>query len=311
MVVAERRIAELCIICGPTAAGKSALAMTLAEAHRAAIISADSRQIYRGFDIGTAKPTRTEQARAPHYGIDLIEPTERYSAAAWAAGAEEWMSDAVARDRIPLVVGGTGFYLRALTDPLFHEPPLDADRLTALRTELAPLGTAELRRWVARLDPPRAHLGRAQLARAVEVALLTGTPLSRWHARAPGAPRRAARYLLVDPGPSLTARIEGRLHDMMNAGWEEEVAALDARLPEGAPAWNATGYRAIRDLVRGVRSREAAIGRALIDTRQYVKRQRTWFRHQLPAGSVTVIDPAAPHSADAAARWLQRARART
>jgi tRNA dimethylallyltransferase len=97
---------------------------------------------------------------------------------------------------------------------------------------------------------------------------------------------------------------------MMNAGWEEEVAALDARLPAGAPAWNATGYRAIRDLVRGVLSREAAIGSAFVDTRRYAKRQRTWFRHQLPAGSVTTIDPAAPHSADAAARWLQRARAR-
>ena len=297
--------ADLLVICGPTGAGKSAIAMALAESHDVAIISADSRQIYRGFDIGTAKPTDAERERVPHFGVDVVEPTERYSAASWAAGATEWIKGARATGRVPLIVGGTGFYIRSLVEPLFTEPPLDQQRLTALREKIAPMPTAELRRWVKRLDPARSHLGRAQLARAVEVAMLTGTALSAWHARAPGAPRRSARYLVVDPGSSLRSRIETRLHDMMRAGWEEEVAALDAGIPDDAPAWNASGYRAMRDLVRGKVSRAEAIDRAFVDTRQYAKRQRTWFRHQLPSGSVTKVDPAAPDNLDVARRWLE------
>src|SRR5438132_7836389 len=116
------------VICGPTAAGKSAIAMWLAERHRGAIISADSRQLYRGFDIGTAKPTADERARVPHYGIDVVDPVERYSAAAWASGANEWIGAARAGGRVPVVVGGTGLYLRALFEGLFEEPALDAAR---------------------------------------------------------------------------------------------------------------------------------------------------------------------------------------
>ena len=194
----------------------------------------------------------------------------------------------------------------ALALALF-DPRLEVVAVTAVAGNVpADRVTSNAQAIIERLDPPRAHLGRAQLARAVEVALLTGTPLSVWHAQAPGAPRRSARYLLVDPGPALRSRIDARLHEMLRTGWEREVAALDSKISEDAPAWNASGYRAVRDLVRGAASREDAIARAFVDTRQYAKRQRTWFRHQLPASSVTTIDPTVPNAIDVARRWLER-----
>jgi tRNA dimethylallyltransferase len=296
---------SLLVITGPTAAGKSALAMALAETHGGAIISADSRQVYRGFDVGTAKPTAEERERVPHFGIDVAEPTERYSAARWAARATEWIASARASGRIPLIVGGTGFYVRALVDPLADAPELDPGRRRTLENALRALSVDELRRWCERLDPPRAHLGRAQLARAVEVALLTGTRLSDWHAREAGAPRREARYLVVDPGRALGARIESRLTRMLGAGWEAEVRALEAVVPDDAPAWNASGYRHVRALVRGRMSRDRAVERTLVDTRQYAKRQRTWIRHQLPPERTTWLDPMASDAERRAAAWLE------
>ena len=202
---------SLRIICGPTGAGKSALAMALAREHAAMIISADSRQVYRGFDIGTAKPTRDEQREVPHRGIDVCEPTERYSAAKWAEGARRWIGESMAAGRVPLVVGGAGLYLRALVEPLFDEPPLDPARRVALEDALESYSVSELRRWCEQLDPARAHLGRTQLLRAITVSLLSGTPISAWHAREPRAAGLAARYLVVDPGAELPARLDARL----------------------------------------------------------------------------------------------------
>jgi tRNA dimethylallyltransferase len=294
---------RLRVITGPTAAGKSALAMSLAELFPLAILSADSRQVYRGFDIGTAKPTAEERARVPHFGLDVVDATERYSAATWADAAMGWIAESDRMGRSPVLVGGTGFYIRALLSPLFEEPPLDPARRRALQGALAELPSAELRRWCEQLDPARAHLGRAQLLRALEVALLTGTPLSVWHERAGRAPRVRARYLVLDPGAVLHDRIVRRVHSMLDAGWEGEVAALAARVPEDAPAWNASGYSAVRSLVQGCISRPAAIERVVIDTRQYAKRQRTWFRHQLRGESVTLLDPLAPDALERAAAW--------
>lgn len=291
------------VICGPTGAGKSALAIALARAHPATIVSADSRQLFRRFDIGTAKPSTQEQREIPHRGIDVIEPDERYSAARWAAGAREWIDEALATARTPLVVGGAGLYLRALTDPLFDEPPLDPARRAALEAELDALSVPALRRWCERLDPARANLGRTQLLRAIVVALLSGTPISAWHTRAPRAAGRAARYLVVDPGPLLAARLDARLDEMLDAGWEREVERLARTVPADAPAWNGTGYRWIRAIVMGETSREDGLARIGIDTRRYAKRQRTWFRHQLPVARVTRIDPATPDALEQATRW--------
>src|SRR5688572_15662011 len=272
--------AELHILCGPTAAGKSALALSLAERGPTTIISADSRQIYRRFDIGTAKPTNAERRRVPHRGIDIVDPTQRYSAASWAEDATRWIAETTEARRTPLVVGGTGFYLRALAMPLFEEPPLDADRRAALARILTPMTTPELRRWCEQLDPARAHLGRTQLMRAIEIAVLTGRPISEWHReRARAAPVRA-RWLVLNPRPAVLAeRIEQRVDAMLRDGWEDEVRDLMRTVPEDAPAWNATGYRAVRDRIRGVLAHDAMLSRILVDTRQYAKRQRTWFRH--------------------------------
>lgn len=296
-------VGKLRVICGPTAAGKSALALALAERSRAAIISADSRQIYRSFDIGTAKPDARERARVPHHGLDVVDAHTRYSAAAWAAGAERWIGAAAHAGRVPVVVGGTGFYIRALTAPLFEEPPLDPARRAMLARELEALPAEELRRWCARLDPERATLGRVQLLRALEVTILTGTPLSAWHRAARRAPRASARYLVVDPGGALRARIRERIEAMLAGGWEREVEHLMHSVPEEAPAWNATGYGVVRNLVRARITRAQAVEQIEIDTRQYAKRQRTWFRHQLPADAVTLLDPLVPDAMARAELW--------
>ena len=298
-------VAEIGVICGPTAAGKSAVALWLAGSHPVTIISADSRQIYRDFDIGTAKPTRIEQARVPHRGIDIVDPTERYSAAAWADAAEGWIEEARRSNRIPLVVGGTGLYLRALFEGLFVEPPLDPTLRASLETILGELSVDELRRWVEVLDPPRAHLGRTQLLRAVEIALLTGQRLSDLHRSSTRPARWRPRYLLVDPGAGLASRIAERIDEMLDHGWPDEVRGLMQTVPEDAPAWNATGYDTVRALVRGDLSRLAAREQILIATRQYAKRQRTWFRNQLPSDRVTQLDPRSVGWEHAVAAWAQ------
>ncbi|HTL96297.1 MAG TPA: tRNA (adenosine(37)-N6)-dimethylallyltransferase MiaA [Gemmatimonadaceae bacterium] len=296
------------MITGPTGAGKSALVMALARRVPLGIVSADSRQVYRGFDIGTAKPSAAERACVPHAGLDIAEPDTRYSAAAWAADAVRWMDDVRRMGREPAIVGGTGFYIRALTAPLFVEPELDAQKRRDIAAHLRTLTLAQLQRWCRALDPERAGLGRAQLERAIEVALLTGVPLSRWHRDAPGAEPRRARYLVVDPGPALGQSLATRLDDMLDAGWIEEARALDARVPSTAPAWNATGYATVRSLARGEISRSEAREQILVATRQYAKRQRTWIRNQLPPADVTRIDPHEHDALDRALEWWNETR---
>jgi tRNA dimethylallyltransferase len=291
------------VICGPTAAGKSAVASVLAEYAPTAIISADSRQIYRRFDVGTAKPTAAERARVEHHGIDIIDPTERYSAAAWAEEADHWIEDARGRRVEPIVVGGTGLYIRALFEGIFEEPALNNGAREHLSRELEALSVDELRRWVERLDPVRAHLGRTQLLRTIEVAVLSGRRISELHRERARRPRWRPRYLLVDPGPVLADRIAARIDEMFESGWPIEVHELMRRVPDSAPAWKATGYDAVRRFVAGDLTRSAAHEEILIGTRQYAKRQRTWFRHQLPADAVTRLDPTDAHWQREALRW--------
>lgn len=279
--------------------------MWLAERDASVIISADSRQVYRGFDVGTAKPTPAEQSRVPHRGIDVADPTERYSAASWADAADGWIESAQVKAQRPLVVGGTGLYLRALFDRLFEEPPLDGARREALQTALAALDTSELRRWVETLDPIRAHLGRTQLLRAVEIALLSGHRVSELHRDRARMPRWRPRYLLVDPGIALAQRISRRLDEMFDNGWPEEVQRLMQIVPPDAPAWNATGYDAVRRMILGQLSVAAAREAILVSTRQYAKRQRTWFRHQLRGALVTRIDPTSADWPETLERWAR------
>jgi tRNA dimethylallyltransferase len=294
-------------IVGPTAAGKSALAVTLAERAGAAVISADSRQLYRGFDVGTAKPSAAERARVLHYGVDVADPTDRWSAARWADACARWVAACDAAGRVPLLVGGTGLYLRALSEPLFAEPPLDADRRAALARVLDAMPTEELRRWTHTLDPARAGLQRTQLLRAIEVALLTGERISTLHAHRARPARVALRYLVVDPGPVLAERIARRVDAMLAAGWLDEVAALARRVPDDAPAWQSTGYDVWRAHLAGAVPFEPARERVVVATRQYAKRQRTWFRHQLAGAAVVRVNPDAPDALDVALRWWHAA----
>ena len=291
------------VIVGPTAAGKTGVALELAKRDRVTILSADSRQVYRGFDIGTAKPSPDERRAVPHRGIDVADPVERYSASRWAESADAWIAEARESGRTPLVVGGTGFYVRALFTPLFEEPALHAPRRRALEPVLGAMPLDELQRWCRALDPARAHLGRTQLLRAIEVALLAGVPLSRLHAERARAPRHRARYLVVDPGPALAGRIAHRVRAMFAAGWIAEVKRLIATVPDDAPAWNASGYGAVRRHVEGTSSVEEAMAEVVIATRQYAKRQRTWLRHQLAREDVTRVDPLAPGAAAIVDAW--------
>lgn len=284
--------ASVPVIVGPTAAGKSAVAMWLAARDApVTIVSADSRQVYRGFDVGTAKPSVADRAAVPHACIDVADPRTRFSAYRWSELAGVAIEDARARGRIPLVVGGTGMYLRTLFDASFTEPELDPARRAALAAALSGISTDELRRWCVRLDPARAHLGRVQLLRSIEIALLTGQRLTDLHTTRRRAPRWRARYLAVDPGPALAQRIEARTAAMLDGSWQEEVTALIESVPPDAPAWQSSGYGAVRALVEGAATLAGTRERVIIETRQYAKRQRTWFRHQLAGAAVTALDP--------------------
>jgi tRNA dimethylallyltransferase len=303
---------KLRIICGPTGAGKSDLALELCETYNAAIVSADSRQIYCGFTVGTAKPSREERGRVTHYGIDVAEADERYSAARWASEATEWIESATEIDKDAVVVGGTGLYIKALVEPLFDAPDQDPVQRAQLEHELATMSVDDLRRWCNELDPARAHLGRTQLLRAIETALLSGSRISDLHSRHQAATAIEAdgqkpAYLVVDPGTALATKIEARVDKMLGAGWADEVRELMRTVSPDAPAWKASGYMVMRSHVEGALDLSSATQRVIIETRQYAKRQRTWFRNQLPAAAVTHVNPDDPHALTIAREWWERA----
>lgn len=277
--------------------------MWFAQLAPVSVVSADSRQLYTGFDVGTAKPSALELLAVPHVGIDVLAASERASAAWWAERADVWIDDVAAAGRVPVVVGGTGLYIRALFGSLFQEPALDTAKRIALQGVLASEATSELKRWVQALDPARAHLGRTQLLRAIEIAVLSGHRLSELHRENKRPPRRKARYLVIDPGPSLASSIESRTRQMLAGGWPDEVRRLMHTVPDDAPAWNASGYQTVRAMVRGELTFDEAEQRIIIDTRQYAKRQRTWFRHQLDGDDVTRLSPNQLDWAERAAAW--------
>jgi tRNA dimethylallyltransferase len=280
------------VLVGPTAVGKTALATALAATLPMEIISADSRQIYRGLDIGTAKPGPAERASAPYHGLDLIDPAERYSAGRFARDAGGWIAGAASRGRLPVVVGGTGFYLRALFDGLFEEPDFDPARRERLRAMLDGLAPGERGRWARRLDAGFAGGGAQRETRAIEVALLAGAPLSRLQRAAPGGPgpARAWYVLLALSREDLAQRITLRVGAMLDAGLVDEVRrALESGVPEDAPGLSGVGYPEVVDRVRGRRGAEGLPEAIATATRRYAKRQETWFRHQL-TGPVMVLD---------------------
>ena len=295
------------VLVGPTAVGKTAVALALAAHLPLEIISADSRQVYRRLDIGTAKPTRKERARVPHHGIDLVEPGSRYSAGHFARDAVRWLDDIRSRGNLPMVVGGTWLYIRALAEGLFAEPPLDPGKRRSLDAWTARLEPIELLRWAGRLDPGFRGGGRQRAARAIEVALLSGYPLSHWQQAARAQGSLDPWYIVLTvPRPVLHQRIARRADEMVRRGLIEEVAAV---LAEGhgpiTPGLDGIGIREAVEYLHGKRSRETVAGAIAVGTRQYAKRQQTWFRHQL-AGNVVTLDatrPAEKLAAEIAGLW--------
>ena len=282
------------VITGPTAAGKTALGLEVAARLEAEVISVDSRQVYRGMDIGTAKSSAAERSRVPHHGLDLVDPGARYSAGRFARDARRWISGIRDRGRVPILVGGTGFFLRALTEPLFREPPMDRARREALKSCLDGFDDDQLFRWLERLDPERAERlrhrgGRQRVLRALEVALLTGRPLGWWQRENPPEtpPLSALTFVLDLPRSVLYDRINRRVDAMLEAGLVEEVAGLLASgYAPDVPGMSATGYGEIAAHLRGELGLEEAADRIRSRTRGYARRQLTWFRNQLPGDAI-------------------------
>jgi tRNA dimethylallyltransferase len=242
--------------------------------------------------------------------LDLVDPGTRYSAGQFARDGVCWLGEIRARGNLPVVVGGTGLYVRALADGLFAEPLLDAGKRRSLDAWTARLEPIELLRWAARLDPGFRGGGRQRAARAIEVALLSGHPLSYWQqaARAQGS-LEPWYIVLTVPRPVLHQRIARRAEDMMRRGLIEEVAAV---LAEGhgakTPGLDGIGIREAVEYLHGVRPRDSVAEAIAADTRQYAKRQETWFRHQL-GGSVATLDATrSPEklAAEMAALWERR-----
>ena len=278
------------VIVGPTGVGKTAVALALASHWPLEVISADSRQVYRRLDVGTARPTRKERAAVRHHGVDSVNPGERYSAGRFARDAAGWISDVVARGAMPVVVGGTGLYVRALADGLFQEPALDPERRRVLEAWTSALEPIELVRWASRLDAGFGGGGRQRAIRAIEVALLSGQSLSSWQAAARGAGVIRPWYVrLTAPRQVLHQRIRRRAIQMVQQGMIEEVAAVLADGGEpGSPGLDGVGIRdVVQYLLRGG-DRSQVAEAITISTRQYAKRQETWFRHQLPTDTLVL-----------------------
>jgi tRNA dimethylallyltransferase len=298
------------VILGPTGIGKTAVAHALAAHWPLEVVSADSRQIYRLLDIATAKPPRKWLARVPHHGLDLVSPGERYSAGRFAQAAPGWIASIMVRNRMPVVVGGTGLYVKALADGLFLEPAFEPARRKALERWVRTLEPVELVRWAARLDPGFRGGGRQRASRALEVALLTGRSLSFWQesARAQGA-ITPWYVVLTAPRAILHQRILVRAEEMVRRGMIEEVAAVLADgVPADAPGLDAIGPREAVEYLHGLRPRESVAAAVATASRQYAKRQETWFRHQLD-GMVITLDATRPPeevAAEIARRWGER-----
>jgi tRNA dimethylallyltransferase len=296
-------VASTPIIVGPTAIGKTAVALALATLIPLDVVSADSRQVYRGLDIATAKPTPREQQRVRHHLVDLVRPGERYSAGRFAVDAAGAVEEIRAAGRLPLVVGGTGLYVKALTLGLFAEPPLDRPRQDALRAVTATMDHPTLVRWASRLDPAFAgDGGRQRASRALEMSLLTGMPLSWWQ-RAAASEGSVVPWLvrLTAPRPVLHQRIRVRTEEMLRRGLIEEVAAVLADgAPSTGPGMDSVGVREAVQVLHGTMDRTGIADAITVSTRQYAKRQETWFRHQL-GSSVLTFDATRPPEQTAAA----------
>jgi tRNA dimethylallyltransferase len=278
------------LLAGPTASGKSALALTLAERHSGVVINADSMQVYRDLRIITARPTPEEEARVPHRRYGHVDAAENYSVGRWCVDAKAALAEAAERNWLPILTGGTGLYFKALTQGLSAIPPTPPEVREAVRGRLASQGVGALLAELARHDPESAARlmpgDRARITRALEVALATRRPIGDWHREglAPVLAEERCLCVFLDPDrEAVKRRIDARFDAMLTAGALEEVRALDARgLDPVLPAMKAHGVPWLRRFVHGEISLEEAAEGGKRDTRRYTRRQATWFRNQLP-----------------------------
>ena len=270
---------------GPTASGKTAVGMELAPRLDAEIISLDSMALYRGMDIGTAKPTAAEPAAVPHHLIDVIEPHQQYSLAQYVEAAEEAVREITSRGRVPLFVGGTPLYLKALLRGIFRGPPADWPLRRRLQAMAQNEGEESLHARLAAVDPRTARRlhprDTRRVIRALEVFEKTGrgiTELQQQFDRA--RPAGECRVFVLDwPRPQLGQRIDRRVEAMFAAGLVDEVRRLSASpTPPGRTASQAVGYREVIEHLRGVRDLSETVELVKLRTRQFAKRQMTWFR---------------------------------
>ena len=275
----------LVVIVGPTASGKTALSLALAEKFGGEIVNCDSVAVYREFEIGTAKPSRAERARMPHHLVDICSPEETMTAGEYARLGREVLADLKARGRLPVVVGGTGLYLRALLQGLFPGPQRSEELRLRLRASASKKGPAHLHRVLARMD--RAAAGKIhpndepKLIRAIEVCLAAQTPMTElWEQGR--EPLRGFRILRVGLDPErqqLYARINQRAAKMFESGLVEETEGLLRKYPK-SPVLASLGYKQAAQLLRGEVTRDQAITAAQQGHRNYAKRQMTWFRRE-------------------------------
>ena len=304
------------LLMGPTGAGKSDVALQLVERLPLEIVSVDSAMVFRGMDIGTAKPAPAVLAEVPHHLVDLLDPAERYSAGRFVADAERVMADIHRRGRVPLLVGGTMLYFRALLSGLAELPPADPEVRRRLDERAAAEGWPALHAELARLDPAAAAriqpADRQRIQRALEVISLTGEPIStRQREDLRGAEAVHGLSLVLSPGPRevLVERIDARFRRMMELGLLEEVRRLHSRgdLDATLPSIRAVGYRQLWEHLEGRCSLAEAVDRAIVATRRLAKRQLTWLRSEPGAEWLDALDMrVSDRMSERIGRWLDQ-----
>jgi tRNA dimethylallyltransferase len=277
------------LIAGPTASGKSALALAVAESLGGVIVNADSMQVYRDLRVITARPTADDEARAPHKLYGFVDAAESYSVGRWCRDVEEVLREIGKQGRVPVVIGGTGLYFKALTSGLAAVPPIPVDVRASVRERLQREGAPTLHAELMHLDPATAQRvtanDRSRISRALEVVLATGRALSDWHREGLPPlidPARAVKVFVTCERKELVRRIEARFDAMMKSTALNEVRQLAARkLDPTLPAMKAHGVPWLIRHLNGEISQEDAVAGAVMDTRRYAKRQLTWFRNQM------------------------------
>ena len=284
------------VLAGPTASGKTDLALELAEHVDLEIVSADAMLVYEGMDIGTAKPTPEERARVPHHLIDVVRPDEAFSVAEYVAEAESAIAAVQERGKVPLVVGGTGFYIRALSEGLPTVPEADEGVQAPLWARFEEEGLEPLEQELARLSPPdaaRAQRNPRRIIRALEIIQRTGKTPSEFERTRPRF--SYSKVVLMPPPEVLTERVAARTERMFERGLVEEVELLLARYPHQPTAMQAIGYKEVVAYLQGQSTLEEAKAAVTLATVQYAKRQRTWFRKE--PGAVLVADAGTAYQA--------------